>query len=461
MDNRRLLKTLKEQQVLLGRQADTIAQQKSQLTTQAGEAVSLQARLAEARQQHERDIAAQTALQTSLADLKARAADGAPSIALKTLRLNNDTLTAQLQATAAQLRDVQARLDDRRQQHQTDVEKQLASVTSVRDAQVTSITRLQAQLRDAGDKLQKTQQALQQATSELSAKTEAEKQLQTSLASLTATQTEQTKTVQGYAAKLADAQQQRDEAQQQQQAAVQREAALKSELTALQARPVLDTDAAKQAYAAGVSMAQDALALLKTRATQGLVMDRSTVLSGMRDAFSGKMALDATSRNKALYDTAVAVNALLTRQKQAARTQGERYQARFARLKGVTHDADGIYRRVNYAGTGHLTLNDTVSVVVKESLPDGTVTSDMDVSGKVLTLPLKQYPPLFQEGLRTLGAHGSVTLVVPPEKAYGDRGVPPTIPPGATMIYDIRIVDVQPASDTASPVSSDTKKKTP
>ncbi|MFO5837995.1 FKBP-type peptidyl-prolyl cis-trans isomerase, partial [Klebsiella pneumoniae] len=38
----------------------------------------------------------------------------------------------------------------------------------------------------------------------------------------------------------------------------------------------------------------------------------------------------------------------------------------------------------------------------------------------------------------------TVTLVVPPEKAYGSKGLPPKIPPGATMVYSVRIVDSQP-----------------
>jgi FKBP-type peptidyl-prolyl cis-trans isomerase len=37
---------------------------------------------------------------------------------------------------------------------------------------------------------------------------------------------------------------------------------------------------------------------------------------------------------------------------------------------------------------------------------------------------------------------GSRTLTVPPEKAYGRRGVPPEIPPFATLVFEIHVVEI-------------------
>lgn len=206
--------------------------------------------------------------------------------------------------------------------------------------------------------------------------------------------------------------------------------------------PVLDSEPQQQAYAVGASLGGDMLKLLADRAAQGVSLDRERVLAGVHDAFSGKYRLDEKARNKALYDSAVAVNQHQQKEKEQALAAGKRYLADFKK-KGAKSLPDGAWYHIEYAGSGKIEADSTVDVVIKESLPDGTVISDMEHSGKVLSQRLDAYPAVFRAALGKLENHGSLQLVVPPEKAYGDRGLPPKIPPGATMIYQIRIVNVQ------------------
>ncbi|MDL4455005.1 hypothetical protein QRZ34_28895 [Klebsiella michiganensis] len=56
---------------------------------------------------------------------------------------------------------------------------------------------------------------------------------------------------------------------------------------------------------------------------------------------------------------------------------------------------DGVWYRTEYAGEGAIGLDDVVDVVILESLPDGTVVSDMEASGKVISPQLSAYPPLL------------------------------------------------------------------
>ena len=205
----------------------------------------------------------------------------------------------------------------------------------------------------------------------------------------------------------------------------------------------LSASGEQQAYAIGASMGSEALNVLTTRRTQGVTVDAGLVLQGIEDAFRGQLRLGEQERNKALFDVSQQVFQNLNKIEQKNISAGKKYQQAFARKKDVVFKA-GVYSRVDYPGKGKISGNDLVTVVIKEMLTDGTVINDMEAKDQALTQKLDAYPPVFREPLKRLQNHGSVTLVVPPEKAYGSKGLPPKIPPGATMVYSVRIVDSQP-----------------
>ncbi|TXW29744.1 peptidylprolyl isomerase [Klebsiella pneumoniae] len=205
----------------------------------------------------------------------------------------------------------------------------------------------------------------------------------------------------------------------------------------------LSASGEQQAYAIGASMGSEALNVLTTRRTQGVTVDAGLVLKGIEDAFRGQLRLGEQERNKALFDVSQQVFQNLNKIEQKNISAGKKYQQAFARKKDVVFK-EGVYSRVDYPGKGKISGNDLVTVVIKEMLTDGTVINDMEAKDQALTQKLDAYPPVFREPLKRLQNHGSVTLVVPPEKAYGSKGLPPKIPPGATMVYSVRIVDSQP-----------------
>ena len=205
----------------------------------------------------------------------------------------------------------------------------------------------------------------------------------------------------------------------------------------------LSASGEQQAYAIGASMGSEALNVLTTRRTQGVTVDAGLVLQGIEDAFRGQLRLGEQERNKALFDVSQQVFQNLNKIEQKNISAGKKYQQAFARKKDVVFK-EGVYSRIDYPGKGKISGNDLVTVVIKEMLTDGTVINDMEAKDQALTQKLDAYPPVFRGPLQRLQNHGSLTLVVPPEKAYGSKGLPPKIPPGATMVYSVRIVDSQP-----------------
>lgn len=237
-----------------------------------------------------------------------------------------------------------------------------------------------------------------------------------------------------------------------QQASADEITRLKARLADAETKKPLAIDFAKeplrQAYAIGVSMGEEVLQLLSTRASQGVKTSKDTVLQGIMDSFSGDIALDEKARNKALFDVSKKVFQNLKKLEQQTLSEGKKYQQNFAKQKGVVLK-DGVYSRIDYAGKGKILDSDIVTVTIKETLTNGTVINDMEAEGKVWSQPLKSYPPIFLGPLKRLGNHGAMTVVIPPNLAYGSEGKPPKIPPGATMVYTVRIVDATAAEPQA------------
>ncbi|BEO81093.1 hypothetical protein SMTE5_21240 [Serratia marcescens] len=377
-------------------------------------------------------------------------------------------LTGELQQQLAKLqKEQEGQRQQGGQQEQslkTALAQQKAEAAKAAGELQQQLTQLQKE-RD-GQRQQAEQQEKSLKTALAQQKAEAAKvagELQQQLAQLqekNKTQTEQAKTLEQRlvtaTTESAQAAQQRDKATQQAEktatelaAAHQAQQALREELDGLRSRAkwLPDTQSLKkkpeqQSYAAGVALGRDIQTMLAERKNWGINPDKTVLLAGVIDTFNGRYQLSDAQLTNALAESEKAVN---DARNQAAKTQtskGEAFVAEFKKKKGTQKSPAGFWYRIDYAGDEAIKENARVDIVVKESLTDGSVIQDMDRSGKVMSQPLSAYPPLFREAIGHLKNHGSLTMVVPPALAYGETGYAPQIPPNATMVYELRIVDV-------------------
>ncbi|GAA4885914.1 MULTISPECIES: FKBP-type peptidyl-prolyl cis-trans isomerase [Saccharopolyspora] len=87
---------------------------------------------------------------------------------------------------------------------------------------------------------------------------------------------------------------------------------------------------------------------------------------------------------------------------------------------------------------------DTVHVHYVGTLADGSKFDSSRDRGEPLVFPLGEGHVIegWDKGVVGMRVGDVRKLVVPPHQAYGDRGVPPVIPPAATLHFEVELVGI-------------------
>lgn len=194
-------------------------------------------------------------------------------------------------------------------------------------------------------------------------------------------------------------------------------------------------------YAVGAYWGQEMEGMINKKASEGYHLTWQVVLSGASDMMNNQLTVKKETLAAVLQQLYKA-SEKTTETSYSDQDEGGHFLENFSKEPGVKRSAMGYYYKVLEKGTGKISEGDTVAVVIRESLWNGTVINDMDEKGKVLVLPLNKYPALFKSIIHLMNNHGVEQVAVPPELAYGQKGRPPLIPANAVMLYQIKIVNV-------------------
>jgi FKBP-type peptidyl-prolyl cis-trans isomerase FkpA len=123
-----------------------------------------------------------------------------------------------------------------------------------------------------------------------------------------------------------------------------------------------------------------------------------------------------------------------------------------AKEKGAQKTASGLIYKEIKAGTGaQPKATDIVKVHYVGTLTDGKEFDSSVKRGQPVELPLGQILPCWTEGVSMMKVGGKAKLVCPSEIAYGDRGRPPVIPGGATLIFEVELLDTKAPTASQAP----------
>lgn len=102
-----------------------------------------------------------------------------------------------------------------------------------------------------------------------------------------------------------------------------------------------------------------------------------------------------------------------------------------------------IIRHLQEGDGAHPTAADRVKVHYHGTLGNGKVFDSSVQRGEPATFPLGGVIPCWTEGVQLIKVGGKSRLTCPAELAYGERGAPPDIAPGATLIFEVELLGIE------------------
>ena len=84
-----------------------------------------------------------------------------------------------------------------------------------------------------------------------------------------------------------------------------------------------------------------------------------------------------------------------------------------------------------------------VEVNYRGTLPNGKEFDSSYKRKQSIKFPLSGVIPCWTEGVQKMKVGGKAKLVCPPELAYGSRGAGQDVPPNATLIFEVELLDVK------------------
>jgi FKBP-type peptidyl-prolyl cis-trans isomerase FkpA len=86
---------------------------------------------------------------------------------------------------------------------------------------------------------------------------------------------------------------------------------------------------------------------------------------------------------------------------------------------------------------------DTVEVNYRGTLTNGKEFDSSYKRNQSISFPLSGVIPCWTEGVQKMKVGGKAKLVCPPELAYGARGAGSAVPPNATLIFEVELLNIK------------------
>ncbi|MBL4910656.1 MAG: FKBP-type peptidyl-prolyl cis-trans isomerase [Alteromonadaceae bacterium] len=172
--------------------------------------------------------------------------------------------------------------------------------------------------------------------------------------------------------------------------------------------------------------------------------DVSAVQAGLADALAGN---ESQVSDELLNEAFGVISKKLQEQEQVVAKvkaeEGEKFLAENAKRDEVTVTESGLQYEVLTTGEGDKpTASSTVRVHYHGTLPDGSVFDSSYDRGQPAEFPVNGVIAGWTEALQLMNVGSKWKLSIPYNLAYGERGSQGAIPPYATLVFDVELLDI-------------------
>jgi FKBP-type peptidyl-prolyl cis-trans isomerase FklB len=202
-------------------------------------------------------------------------------------------------------------------------------------------------------------------------------------------------------------------------------------------KPLLKNGLDSLSYAIGISIGNN-------MRMQGVeTINYITLNKGISDALKEKTPLmDENTCNMTIQQK---LQEFMSKKSSAVKEEGRKFLENNKNQPGVVVLPNGIQYKIITQGNGiKPTIEDTIKVHYKGTTIDGNIFDDSYSRGEPIEFPLGGLIEGWKQALVLMPVGSKWQLFIPSEFAYGDRGAGGSIPGGATLIFELELLDVKP-----------------
>ncbi len=196
------------------------------------------------------------------------------------------------------------------------------------------------------------------------------------------------------------------------------------------------TEDEKTLYALGLALARE-LQVFNLNPTEA-----EQVKHGFADALAGKKPIVELDAYGAKIQALAQARRAVASEKAAA--SGKDFLDKAAKEKGaVKSDSGMVYLSLKEGSGASPKASDTVKVHYRGTLTDGREFDSSYSRNQPAEFPLGNVIKCWTEGVARMKVGGKAKLVCPAAIAYGDRGAGGMIPPGATLVFEVELLEIK------------------